>query len=54
MHCIRSSFSIIGNDFPSAQHLLESLWAYEEWKTENHIESDTEFVHVRRVAASPR
>ena len=45
IHCIRSSFSIIGNDFPSAQQLLESLWAYEEWKTENHIESDTEFVH---------
>ena len=35
---------LIGNDFTSAQQLLESLWAYEEWKNEKHIESDTDFV----------
>ena len=36
--------SHIGNDFTSAQHLLESLWAYEEWKNENQIESYADFV----------
>ena len=34
----------IGNDFASAQQLLESLWAYEDWKSEKHIESDADFV----------
>ena len=34
----------IGNDFTSAQQLLESLWAYEEWKNEKHIDSDADFV----------
>ena len=42
-------FSIIvvflaGNDFPYAQQLLECLWAYEEWKSEKHIDSDADFV----------
>ena len=48
----------IGNDFPSAQQLLESLWAYEEWKNEKQIDSDADFVaraeelrrHVRENA----
>ena len=34
----------IGNDFTSAQQLLESLWAYEGWKNEKHIDSDADFV----------
>ena len=38
--CIRH----LGNDFTSAQQLLESLWAYDEWKSEQHIESDADFV----------
>ena len=35
---------IIGNDFTSAQQLLESLWAYEEWKNGKNIDSDADFV----------
>ena len=44
-----------GNDFPYAQQLLECLWAYEEWKSEKHIDSDADFVaraaELRRHAA---
>ena len=44
-----------GNDFASAQQLLECLWAYEEGKTEKAIDSDADFVaraeELRRHAA---
>lgn len=33
-----------GNDHSSGQHLLETLWAYEDWKAEKNIESDADFV----------
>ena len=36
--------SCAGNDFLSAQQLLECLWAYEEWKSEKRIDSDADFV----------
>ena len=48
-------FNCAGNDFPYAQQLLECLWAYEEWKSEKHIDSDADFVaraeELRRHAA---
>ena len=44
-----------GNDYASAQQLLECLWAYERWKTEKAIDSDADFVaraeELRRHAA---
>ena len=33
-----------GNDYGSGQQLLETLWAYEEWKSEKKIDSDADFV----------
>ena len=42
--CHIQTVRFIGNDFTSAQQLLESLWAYDEWKSEQHIESDADFV----------
>ena len=33
-----------GNDFLSAQQLLECLCAYEEWNSEKQIDSDANFV----------
>ena len=33
-----------GNDHQSAQQLLETLWAYEEWKSDKKIDSDADFV----------
>ena len=33
-----------GNDHRSAQQLLETLWAYEEWKSDKKIDSDADFV----------
>jgi hypothetical protein len=44
LHAIESQLRESGNDFTSAQQLLESLWAYEDWKKEQHIESDADFV----------
>ena len=49
---------LIGNDFTSAQQLLETLWAYKEWKNEKHIDSDADFLAItnelrrRRFAGS--
>ena len=42
--CYIGTVRFIGNDFTSAQQLLEALWAYEEWKSEQHIENDADFV----------
>ena len=42
--CHSWTLHLAGDDFKSAQQLLESLWAYEEWKNEQHIESDADFV----------
>ena len=33
-----------GNDYLSGQQLLETLWAYEDWKSERKIDSDADFV----------
>ena len=40
----RRTVCFIGNEFTSVQQLLESLWAYDEWKNEKHIERDADFV----------
>ena len=40
----RLSVRLKGNDHTSAQQLLESLWAYEEWKCERHIDTDADIV----------
>ena len=54
MH-VKSIINFAGNDFACAQQLLECLWAYEEWKSEKHIDSDADFVaraaELRRHAA---
>ena len=42
--CHSWTLRLAGNDYISAQQLLESLWAYEEWKNEQHIESDADYV----------
>ena len=42
--CTTFLYYFIGNDHVSAQSLLESLWAYEEWKREKLIDSDADFV----------
>ena len=34
----------VGNDYSSGQQLLETLWAYEEWKQEKRIDFDADFV----------
>ena len=36
----------LGNDFTSAQQLLETLWSYEQWKIEMHLPSDAHFVDL--------
>ena len=33
-----------GNDHQSAQQLIETLWAYEEWKSDKKIDSDIDFI----------
>ena len=46
-----------GNDHASAQQLLETLWAYEGWKSEKNIDSAADFIamaeEMRRHRGEP-
>lgn len=50
-------FVFIGTDFQTAQQLVETIWAYEEWMSEKKIEFASEFVaraeQIRRLRVDP-